>query len=384
MTADRDAARHHDRHHDRPEGPGAAAGAKGGFPSTPISRRAFLVRAANVGLGLTAASMVGVKLWRDRPDTPWDRSAFPPPDTARVAVVSAGSYEADLEGIVLDGLRSIGAEVAGRSVLLKPNLVEYQQRTVVNTDPRLIAATVLSMRRLGASSVVVGEGPGHRRDTQMVIDASGLREALAAVEAPFVDLNAAPLVRRPLRSRYTDLGELWLPRPVVDADVIVSMPKMKTHHWVGVTLSLKNCFGCVPGRVYGWPKNVLHWAGIAPSILDVAAAVRPSLVVLDGIVGMQGNGPIQGTPVDAGVLVFGSDPVAADVTAIRLMGFDPERVPYVSEATRFLGQGDPSRISERGEDPDRLVTPFEPAPGFDGLVPGSAPTPGGEVGAHGG
>jgi uncharacterized protein (DUF362 family) len=349
----------------------------------PISRRAFLVRAANVGLGVTAAGMLGVKLWRDHADRPWDAAVFAPPGEARVAVVPAASYEADLGSIVLDGLRSIGADVTGRSVLLKPNLVEYQQRTVVNTDPRLIAATVLAMRRLGASSVVVAEGPGHRRDTQMVIDASGLTDALASVEAPFVDLNAAPLVRRTLHSRYTDLGELWLPKPVVDAEVIVSMPKMKTHHWVGVTLSLKNCFGCVPGRVYGWPKNVLHWAGIGPSILDVAAAVRPSIAVVDGIVGMQGNGPIQGTPADAGVLVFGSDPVATDVTAVRLMGLDPERVPYLMEASRFLGQGDPDRIEQRGEDPARLVTPFAVPPGFRGLVPGAAEqAPTGALGQH--
>ncbi|MFB3737366.1 MAG: DUF362 domain-containing protein [Candidatus Velamenicoccus archaeovorus] len=349
----------------------------------PISRRAFLVRAANVGLGVTAAGMLGVKLWRDRTERPWDPSAFPPPGDARVAAVRVASYEADLEGIVLDGLRSIEVKVTGRSVLLKPNLVEYQRRTVVNTDPRLIAATVLAMRRLGARSVVVAEGPGHRRDTQTVVEASGLHEALASVEAQFVDLNAAPLVRRRLRSRYTDLEQLWLPQPVVDAEVVVSMPKMKTHHWVGVTLSLKNCFGCLPGRVYGWPKNVLHWAGIGPSILDVAGAVRPSLAIVDGIVGMQGNGPIQGSPVDAGVLVFGSDPVSTDVTAVQLMGLDPGRVPYLREASRFLGQGDPDRIQQVGEEPLPLSTNFAVPPGFESLQSGSAARLRGEgIGEH--
>ena len=75
------------------------------------------------------------------------------------------------------------------------------------------------------------------------------------------------------------------------------MPKMKTHHWAGVTLSLKNCFGCLPGRVYGWPKNALHWVGIDKAILDVAGAVRPGYAIVDGIVAMEGNGPIDGTPV---------------------------------------------------------------------------------------
>jgi len=338
-----------------------------------ISRRDFLVRSANAGLAATLAGLVGYRFLRREPE-PWDHATFPPPGEARVAVVPASSYEADLEGLVLEGLRAVGARLRGRRVLLKPNLVEFVRGTTINTDPRLVAAAVLAARRLGAAEVVVAEGPGHRRDTELVVTESGLLGALREVEAPFVDLNAAELVRRPLRSRFSSLRALWLPRPVVEADVVVSMPKMKTHHWAGVTLSLKNCFGCVPGRVYGWPKNVLHWAGISEAIVDVAAAVRPRLAIVDGIVGMEGNGPIQGTPVRAGVLVFGDDPVAADVTAARLMGVDPGRVPYLAQAGRFLGQADPEQILQEGEEPGRLARRFELLPRFSWLREG-APLP---------
>ena len=127
--------------------------------------------------------------------------------------------------------------------------------------------------RLGAASVRVAEGPGHRRDVQDVVTRSGLGEALAAVDAPFIDLNAAAISRVTLRSRYTDLHELWLPNPVLDADVVVSMPKMKTHHWAGVTLSLKNLFGpcpveCTGGRrtsSTGQGSNRRSWTSPAPS-----------------------------------------------------------------------------------------------------------------------
>jgi uncharacterized protein (DUF362 family) len=139
---------------------------------------------------------------------------------------------------------------------------------------------------------------------------------------------------------------------------------MKTHHWAAATLSLKNCFGCLPGRVYGWPKNALHWAGIEPSILDIAGAVRPAYAIVDGIVGMEGNGPINGTAKHAGLLVIGDDPVAVDATSAYLMGMDPAKMPYIAEAGRFLGVADLERIAAVGEDPASVVTPFAPAPGF--------------------
>ena len=338
--------------------------------SPRIGRRTFLLRTAEVGLGVTAAGLVGANLLR-RPARKWDASAFPPVGGSRVAVLRAASYDRDLEAVVADGLRQVGADVRGKRVLLKPNLVEFDPSTAINTDPRLVAAAVLAVRRLGAASVTVGEGPGHRRDTEYVVSRSGLLDALRAVEAPFVDLNLAPLVRRPLRSRFTDLRELWLPDIVVNSDVVVSMPKMKTHHWGGVTLSLKNCFGCVPGRVYGWPKNVLHWAGLEGSIVDVAAAVRPDLVIVDGIVGMEGNGPINGERKDAGLVVFGTDPVATDATAAYAMGVDPERVGYLTDAGRFLGQLHLDELTQAGEDPGRAAVPFRLVPAFAHLRTGS-------------
>ena len=152
---------------------------------------------------------------------------------ARVAVLGATSYDVGLEDVVGEGLRAIGTDVRGARVVLKPNLVEFDEDTAINTDPRLVAAAVVALRRLGAAEIVVGEGPGHRRDTQFVVASSGLLEALDAVDARFVDLNTDAIGRVPLRSRYTPLGDLWLPRTIADADVVISMPKMKTHHWAG-------------------------------------------------------------------------------------------------------------------------------------------------------
>jgi uncharacterized protein (DUF362 family) len=284
-----------------------------------------------------------------------------------VAVLRADGYERDLDSLVFDGLVEVGADVLGARVLLKPNLVEFDPSRPINTDPRLVAATAIALRRLGAIQVVVGEAPGHRRDVQYVAEQAGFVDTLASIDVPFVDLNTQPVRHVPLRTAYTPLGELWLPAPVVDADIVISMPKMKTHHWAGVTLSMKNCFGVLPGRIYGWPKNVLHWAGIEHSILDIAAAVRPDYAIVDGIVGMEGNGPISGEAVNAGMVVIGDDPVATDAVAATVMGVDPGSIGYLAEAGRFLGQVERELIRDVGEEPDRLVRPFAPAP----VVPAS-------------
>ena len=323
--------------------------------------RRTLLRGAAAGAVVGVAGGVGLRSLLREP-LPWDEAAFPTPGSARVAVLRASNYGGSLETTVLDGLRAIEAEVDGANVLLKPNLVEFDPTTAINTEPRLIAATVLALRRLGAASVVIGEGPGHRRDVQDVVTRSGLASALTDVEAPFVDLNASDVRQVTLRSRYTGLGQLSVARPVLDADIVISMPKMKTHHWAEVTLSLKNLFGTLPGRVYGWPKNVLHWSGIERSILDITGAVRPAFAIIDGIVGMEGNGPISGRPISPGVLVFADDPVAADTIGATLMGFDPDRIPYLTEAGRFLGQTDRDLIDQRGEDPEQMTTDFERPP----------------------
>ena len=122
------------------------------------------------------------------------------------------------------------------------------------------------------------------------------------------------LVAVPNALGYSRLRELMLPVTLHRADLVVSMPKMKTHHLAGVTLALKNLFGVMPGICYGWPKDVLHHAGIPESILDIAATVRPHLAIVDGIIGMEGDGPIMGTPKASGVLVMGTNLPAVDAT----------------------------------------------------------------------
>lgn len=303
-------------------------------------------------------------------------SKHQPPAISRVAILRADSYSARLDEILMQGLNLFKLDVRGKAILLKPNLVEYLPGKEVNTHPMLVGAAAECFLRLGAKSVVVGEGPGHQRDTEFLLSESGFEDQLKARKVAFVDLNRDELIKIPLESGHTGLNYLWLPRAVVKADVVVSMPKIKTHHWAGVTLSLKNMFGIVPGLKYGWPKNVLHWKGIHESVLDICATVPIRLVIADGILCMEGNGPLHGETRKLGVIVMGDDPVAADATMVRLMRLRPGKVPHLEQADWCLGNLNSTRILQVGERVEELRQTFRVLPNFSYLLQNALPNQG--------
>ena len=289
---------------------------------------------------------------------------------SRVAILHADAYARSLEERMTEGLRLFGLELHGKRVLLKPNLVEYIAGAEVNTNPLLVGAAAESFLALGAKTVVVAEGPGHQRDTYLVLAQSGFESELRDRKLSFVDLNRDDVRQVKVMTPFTGLDSLWIPQSILAADFVVSMPKVKTHHWAGVTLSLKNMFGTIPGSVYGWPKNVLHWKGIERSILDINSTMPPHFVIADGIVAMEGNGPLHGTATELGRIVMSDDPVAADFTCARLMGFDPYRISHLAQAAQFLGNGDVQRIDQLGETLPQTVRPFSVLPEFAHLIAG--------------
>ena len=285
-----------------------------------------------------------------------------------VVIRRAANYEQDLAYLIYESLCAFDLPVKGKTVLLKPNLVGLDPLGVMKTHPAVIAATRECFLRLGASQVFIGDGPAMDRDTEAIVESVRLRDFTGPLASTFVDLNVDDVQRVTLKTHASRLKELYLPKTALGVDFLVSMPKLKTHHWAGVTLSLKNMFGIVPGSCYGWPKNVLHWAGIDRAILDVNAAARPDFAIVDGIVGMEGNGPIQGTPKASGVLVFGSDPVAVDATCCRVMGLMPERVKHLAQAGTLLGHVKGDKIQQLGETIASVRTSFAVLPAFQALV----------------
>jgi len=285
---------------------------------------------------------------------------------ARVSILKVPAYDQT----IYDTMRRLLAEhlgdVRGRSILLKPNLVEFEPASSINTHPMLVHAAYEAFRAMGAASVRIAEGPGHRRNTLDLAEAAGYFHTVPDFEDHFVDLNLDEVTRVRPTAQFSRIKKLYLPNSALGADLLVSMAKMKTHHWVGATLSMKNLFGVVPSGIYGWPKNVLHWAGIDESIADLHAAFPRHFAIVDGIVGMEGNGPIQGTAKHAGVLVAGRDPVAVDATCCRIMRIDPMRIRYLQLASSrdTESQITEDHIRQMGESIRTVSTPFELIPQF--------------------
>lgn len=179
----------------------------------------------------------------------WNRALFAGPERSSGALLAAPDYGAALGDVIARGLGLFNVNVRGRHVLLKPNLVEYEAGTMINTHPAVVVAAAEAFLRAGARQVVVGEGPGHRRDTEYLLTASGLSDCLRELRIPFVDLNVDDVRPVSLRSRFMSRDSLLLPVEVLRSGLVVSVVKLRTHHWAGMTASRKNLFGVVPGAV---------------------------------------------------------------------------------------------------------------------------------------
>ena len=310
------------------------------------SRRAILAAGGLALAGFAGAKLIG--------------NALLP--TAQVFVARNQNYDGKLVQTIRDGLAACGLEAShfvGKRVLLKPNLVEPTRLIPhMTTHPAVIVAAAEVFRSWGAT-VTVGEAPGHVRDTEMALEESGVAEALHDAKLKFADLNYEETRWHANRGRVSPLKGIYFPRSVCEADYIVSIPKMKTHHWVGITCSMKNLYGTLPGIKYGWPKNVLHHNGIPQTVIDINATLPRSLAIVDAIDCMEGDGPIMGSLKRMGLVLVGTNLPAVDATAARIMSIRPERVNYLALAADRLGPIAEDRITQRGERWQNLVSPFQ-------------------------
>lgn len=239
----------------------------------------------------------------------------------RVHLQRLADYEP--EG-VLSALRSLvgplgGIEAfvqPGQTVVLKPNLVmAFDAARAVTTHPAVVRAAALLCLEAGAM-VRVGDSPGIH-SAKRVCETAGIAAALADLPVEIIEFTPMETVD-PART----FKHLALARELLEADVVINLPKLKTHCMMGLTMAVKNCFGAVVGPMkFQWHYRAgLRKEVFARMLHEIAAAVAPALSIVDAVVAMDGDGPTAGTPNPTGFLAAGSDPWAVDAVLCDVVG----------------------------------------------------------------
>jgi uncharacterized protein (DUF362 family)/NAD-dependent dihydropyrimidine dehydrogenase PreA subunit len=282
------------------------------------------------------------------------------PERARVALARCRSYgRAEVRAAVRRCFEllpeSAGLFPRGSRVLLKPNLLSSRRGPgePVNTHPEVVRAVAEMLGGEFGCELTIGDSCGSLGSgtTGRALERSGIVRICEELGARMLNVDRAPHRVVPVRDGRV-LGRVALPEALEGFDTVVSLPKLKTHGLTRYTGAVKNLLGLVPGG----GKKRAHVTAPDPGrfaelLVDLYGEVRPGFALLDGVVGMEGNGPNAGTPRAMAFLGASSDPVALDAVACHLIGYRPQRVPVLAGcAARGLGVADLARIETVGLD----------------------------------
>ncbi len=268
--------------------------------------------------------------------------------TAKRAIEMAGSFRQVLAG--------------ARRVLVKPNLtVPGAPGSAICTDLGVAEAVIELLREAGVPEIIVAEGPGDDPERK-VFAVTGYDSLPARYGVRLLDLNQEP-TRTVSVPGGMAFSEMDIPEVVLDADVFIDIANLKTHTATLATLCAKNLFGVPPTARYGFgghPRREFHQRGVHKVIHDLNRIVPVAYCVIDGTLGMEGNGPIKGTPVPMGVVVAGQNLLATDTVGCHLMKIDPHEVDhlvYLHDAG--LGPLDIAAIEVVGEPVEGTARAFQ-------------------------
>jgi uncharacterized protein (DUF362 family) len=252
-------------------------------------------------------------------------------------------------------------------VFIKPNaVVPLPASTGVVTDPVVIKALVKIVLEAGAERVVVGDSPFLPYKSREVLTKIGIVEAArdAGAEVAYLDEEPYEEVEAP-NGRL--MKKIRLPRSFLDCNVFITAPKMKTHNQTGVSLSIKNQHGLLRAE----DKRIMHRDDIHQKIVDITSLAKPALIVVDGTVGLEGQGPTYGSPVEMNLILAGTNVVSTDAVASFLMGFEPESITSLRLAQiQGLGTLDLSQINVKGENLNKVRLYFrKPSTEVVGVFP---------------
>lgn len=263
----------------------------------------------------------------------------------KVAVMECSSYD-------LDGLMQVidsGVELAGgweryvqpgSKVLLKVNMIGPEKpETAVTTHPEMLRAVIRLLKRLGCT-VWVGDSSGGAMEGKAVTKESfrvtGF-EAVAAQEgAEFKNFDAEGVIRVHVKRTGQTI---YVAKPMFEADMVINLPKLKTHTGQVYTCALKNMFGCIPGmKKAEYHKNHPRSADFAEAIVDIDESVNVGLTIVDAVMSMEGDGPTGGTPCRTNKIIIGGDMTAVDMAGAAMIGLESDEVPIIkAAAARNIG-----------------------------------------------
>jgi uncharacterized protein (DUF362 family)/Pyruvate/2-oxoacid:ferredoxin oxidoreductase delta subunit len=298
--------------------------------------------------------------------------------TTQVAVVKANTDYSDVEDAIRKGIKLIGGLEniirVGQRVLLKPNLLEVRTgEQGATTDKRVVGTLVKMVKELGALPIV-GDAAGIRFHgaTERVLKQTGMREHCEALGAEVVSFDAAPPVETTIPEAKM-LKSCHFASTVLDCDMLISVPKIKTHFLTRFTGAVKNLLGTLPGG----QKTIAHLIGATPEgfaqvLVDIYTFLKPKLTVMDAVVGMGGTWRDKDR-VEVGLIIVGWDGVAVDAVASHIVGFNPMKIPTLHiAAERGLGEIDLNKIEILGEEIDNLsvkrLAPRKIQTIFEGLL----------------
>lgn len=256
----------------------------------------------------------------------------------KVSIVPCSDYSSAKEAIaraldLLGGLENVIDP--GDRVLLKPNILAASlPEAATTTHPAVVSAMCEFVLNAGGKPVV-GDGAGISRPgaTAKALKTSGIEEAALKAGAKVVNFETSGFtlveVPEPLQFR-----KLYVANPVLEADVVISLPKLKTHELTYYTGAVKNFFGTLPLKC----RKKTHPLGkrdlFGEAVADIYSIIKPDFAVMDGIIGMEGNGPSHGEPVKSGVILASRDCVSLDIVAAEMIGFDPLKIPTTAGALK--------------------------------------------------
>ena len=256
---------------------------------------------------------------------------------AKVVLKYCPDYTMDVEQHLREGLAELGGMSAfvkpGQKVLLKVNLLmKKRPEEAVTTHPSVVEAVVRLVQEAGGIPII-GDSPGGPYTVsalQTIYTRSGLREVARRTGAILNQDVGQTTIQYPEGKLAKSLT---VTNCVLDADVVIPLSKLKTHGMMTFTGAVKILFGVIPGLLKAeYHLKMFKVQDFADLLVDIATWVGPTLSIMDGIVGMEGDGPSAGKPRNIGALILSTDPFALDVVATDLIGLKPEKVPTIMAA----------------------------------------------------